>query len=109
MFEVDQTTPNPSYSGGEEVTFLQHHECGEVDAFEEVTPMQTFIPELNDEVHVDFLGIEMLHQFVSGLGCASCGKQVIMYQYDIILIDGVEVHLDGIDTILFRERFLDDC
>ena len=87
MFEVDQTTPNPSYSGGEEVTFLQHQEGGEVDAFEEVTPMQTFIPELNDEVHVDFLGIEMLHQFVSGLGCASCGKQVVMDQHDVVFID----------------------
>ena len=71
--------------------------------------MKSFIFNLNDEIDVDLLGFEVLHQLVGSFRRSSCGEQVIMYEHHIVFIDRVEVHLDRVNTILLRERFLDNC
>ncbi len=68
--------------------------------------MKTFIGDFDDEVHVDLLGVEMLNQLVGGFGSTTSSQEVVVYENYIIAVDGVEVHFNGINAILFRERLL---
>ena len=70
--------------------------------------MKSFIFNLNDEIDVDLLGLEVLHQLVGSFRRSSCREQVIVDEHHIVFIDRVEVHLDGVDTLFLRERFLDN-
>ena len=65
--------------------------------------MKTFVFDFDDKVHVYLLGVEVLYEIVSSLCSTTCCEQVVVYEYHIVLVDGVDVHLDGIDTIFFRE------
>ena len=86
--------------------FLDRDEGSEVDTLEDVTAMQTFVFDLDDEVHIDLLRMEVLYKVVGCLSRTTSGKEVVMDQYHVVFIDGVDVHFDGIDTIFLRERFL---
>lgn len=86
----------------------EYHEGGEVNVLKKVTTMQTFISYLYDEVHIDLFRIEVLNEFVGSL-CRSTGsQQIVVNKYHIVFIDRVEVHLNGVNTILLREAFLND-
>ena len=60
--------------------------------------MKSFVCNFDDEVHVDFLWVEVLNEFVGCHSCAARCQEVVMNQYNVIFVDGVDVHLDGIDT-----------
>ena len=71
--------------------------------------MKTLVFDFDDEVHIDLLGVEVLNEFVGCLRRSTRCEQIVVDEYYIILFYGVDVHLDGVDAIFLRERFLDDC
>ena len=62
--------------------------------------MQTLVGDLNNEVHVYLLGVEVLHQFIGSFSSTTSSQQIVVDKYYIVFIDRIDMHLDGIDTIL---------
>ena len=58
--------------------------------------MKSFVCNFDDEVHVDFLWVEVLNEFVGCHCCAARCQEVVMNQYNVIFVDGVDVHLDEV-------------
>ena len=63
--------------------------------------------ELDDEVDVDLFWMHALHKFVGCSHGAAGSEEVVVNHYDVVLVDGIAVHLDGVDAILFGVGFLD--
>ena len=93
----------PPTQEGKGITWLNGYECGEFDAVKEITSVQAFVSDFDDEVHEDLLGVEVLYEFIGCFGCATSCQQVVMDQYYIVWFDGINVHLDSIYTVFLRE------
>ena len=40
---------------------LYCHQCGQFDTLKDIAAVESFVGDLNDEVHIHLLGVEVLH------------------------------------------------
>ena len=74
---------------------------------EGVASVEAFVGDLDDEVDVDGLGVELLHEVVGGAHGAAGGKEVVVEEDDVGFIDGVLVNLDGVGAVFLGVALLD--
>ena len=66
--------------------------------------MQPFDGEFDDEVDVNLLRVEFLHEVVCCAHAAAGSEQIVVNEHDIVFRDGILVNLDSVFAILFRVR-----
>ena len=53
-------------------TLLSGQEGGELNTLKKVTSVESFVCNFDDEVHIDLLRMEVLHELVNSLCCTTC-------------------------------------
>ena len=67
----------------------------------DLAAVETFVDQLNEEVHIGLLGMELIDEVEGGLHRSSSGKEVVMEQHDVVGGDGILMDFDGVGSILF--------
>ena len=68
--------------------------------------MQPFVCNFDDEVHIDLLRVEVVHQLIRCLGRSSCCQQIIVDEHYIVWLYRVDVHFYSIYSVFLGKLFL---
>lgn len=86
--------------GGVRGGALHLHECADVSAFfESCATVKTFVRNLDEEVYVDLLWIELLHEVVSCAHSTASSEKVVVEKDYIVLINGVAMDFDSVCAV----------
>ena len=80
---------------------------GDIDTFGEVFAAAEG-RDFDDEVDIDFLGVEAFDEVVSSEHGTAGGEYVIVNNHDVVFGNSVAVHFDGIGAVFFGVG-LADC
>jgi len=90
------------------LSLLNTNEGGHFDAVANVlASVESFVANLDDEVHVALLWVELFHELPGSLDGSARGEEVVVDEDHVVLVDGVLVDFDGVGAILLLEVLAD--
>ena len=80
----------------------------DIRSFLKVSPaVEILVNQFDDEIHVDVLRIELLHQVVCRTHCAASGEEVVVKQHHVVFGDSVLMYLYGVLAVFLALALLD--